>query len=318
MAESARQRFGDLDRVSNQTVISVTNRWTLEAASFNGLRALRPMTAGTGRRAVGAPPDAGFDAFAEPEAQTPDNVFGRVRGRRCVTAANLAAADSWHAVIVFDEPDPLVFDADDVVDYLSTGLEWVRRVHAHDPSAVHPLLFWNANHRAGASLAHGHAQAIARSDPPLARVEAQRAAAERYRTEHAADYFRELTGAHAAVGLLTDLGECAVATHLTPIKEREVMVVGSDLDEAFFGAVGRVLVAFRDRLGVEAFNLAVYGPPIGRARSAGWEGFPAVARLVDRGTAEMRTSDFAGMELYGQSVVSSDPFEVAATLRQAL
>ena len=235
-----------------------------------------------------------------------------------MTAANLAAADAWHAVIVFEEPEPLIFDAADVVDYLSTGLEWVRRAHAHDPSAVHPFLFWNANHRAGASLMHGHAQAIARSGHPLARVEAQRGAAERYRAERATDYFHTLTEAHASVGLLTAVGECGVAAHLTPIKEREVFVIGPELNEAFFGAVGQVLVAFRDRFEVQAFNLAVYGPPIGRADSTRWEGFPAVARLVDRGAADMRSSDFAGMELYGQSVVSSDPFEVAAVLRQAL
>ncbi len=314
MAEPVRRQFGDLEKILNQTVVSVTNRWTLEATSFNGLRALRPMPTRASRDTV----QSETDPFRDPEAYTPDNVLGRVRGRRCATAANLAAADAWHAVVVFDEPDSLVFDADDVVDYLSTGLEWGRRAHAHDSTAVHPSLFWNANPRAGASIRHGHAQVIMRSDPPLARIETQRAAAERYWTECGKDYFHDLAATHASLGLLMAVGESSVAPHLTPIKEREVLVVGPELNEAFFETVGRTLVAFRDQFEVQAFNLAVFGPPITGPNLAGWERFPAVARLVDRGTAETRSSDFAGMELYGQSVVSSDPFEVAAVLGQAL
>jgi hypothetical protein len=40
--------------------------------------------------------------------------------------------------------------------------------------------------------------------------------------------------------------------------------------------------------------------------------------MVDRGRNDARSSDFAGMELYGQSVVSADPFDVARTLIMAL
>ena len=257
----------------------------------------------------------GDDPFADPEERTPDNVIGRVRGRRSVTAVNVAASDAWHGVIIFDEPDPLAFDAEDVVDYLSTGLEWARRAHAHDPRAVHPFLFWNGNPRAGASLTHGHAQVIVRSDAPMARTEVQRSAAARYRShQHRSSYFDDVMDTHESVGLASTLGTNRVAAHLTPTKERELLMIGTGLDEDFFRSVGRVLVSFRDALNVRSFNLAVFAPPLDEDERTGWESFPAVARMVDRGRDDARSSDFAGMELYGQSVVSADPFEVARTL----
>jgi galactose-1-phosphate uridylyltransferase len=263
-------------------------------------------------------PDAKDDPLADPLALTPDNAVGRVRGRRCITAANVAMSDAWHALVVFDEPDPLRFDADDVEDYLSTAFEWARRVHAHDPQALHPFVFWNATWRAGASLAHGHLQVLLARGAPYARVEALRRAAEGYRAEQDGSYFEGVAEVHRTLGLDVETGSAAAAfAHLTPIREREVVLFGRLLDAQFFQAVGRALVAFRDGLGAESFNVAVYGPPL-RQMASGWEGFPAVARIVDRGRLSAQTSDVAGMELFGQGIVTADPFDVAAELRTAL
>jgi len=40
-----------------------------------------------------------------------------------------------------------------------------------------------------------------------------------------------------------------------------------------------------------------------------------LARIVDRGDLGNRVTDFGGMELYAQSVIGTDPFFVARTLR---
>ena len=40
--------------------------------------------------------------------------------------------------------------------------------------------------------------------------------------------------------------------------------------------------------------------------------------MVDRGDPMNRTADFGAMELYASSVVSSDPFRVAAALRECV
>jgi hypothetical protein len=69
-------------------------------------------------------------------------------------------------------------------------------------------------------------------------------------------------------------------------------------------------------LGVRAFNVAIFGPPLpGDPRADEWAGFPLVARFVDRGNPLAPTSDIAGLELFGSSVIASDPFDVARSLR---
>ncbi|MBM2826991.1 MAG: hypothetical protein HW403_1055, partial [Dehalococcoidia bacterium] len=46
-----------------------------------------------------------------------------------------------------------------------------------------------------------------------------------------------------------------------------------------------------------------------------WRGFPTIVRIVDRGDPSVRTSDMGAMELYACPVVSWDPFQVAAVLK---
>jgi hypothetical protein len=111
---------------------------------------------------------------------------------------------------------------------------------------------------------------------------------------------------------------------LTPIKERELWVVGQpgmdELHAAFTSMVARVAVAYRDALGVRAFNLALQRPPLDPDRAArdGWQSLPPLVRIVDRGDPDSRSSDIGAMELYAASVVGSDPFEVAEQLRAAM
>ena len=73
-------------------------------------------------------------------------------------------------------------------------------------------------------------------------------------------------------------------------------------------------MAYRDRLGVRSFNLALWRPPLG-PQTAGWEEFPTMVRLVDRGDPFIRPSDIGAMELYGTPIVGSDPYDVIAALR---
>lgn len=74
-------------------------------------------------------------------------------------------------------------------------------------------------------------------------------------------------------------------------------------------AAGCTLACFRDRLGVQSFNVAMYMPPLAEA-DEDWSGFPILVRLVDRGDPVNRTGDIGAMELYAASVVGTDPFFV--------
>ncbi|HEX6474498.1 MAG TPA: hypothetical protein VF114_05365, partial [Candidatus Limnocylindria bacterium] len=111
---------------------------------------------------------------------------------------------------------------------------------------------------------------------------------------------------------------------LTPVKEQELLVIGQPgMDErepAFAAAVADALLAYRDLLGVRAFDLALHRAPIDEGRTAGdgWAVMPPVVHLVDRGDPDRMSSDIGAMELYAAPVVGADPFAVATALREGL
>ena len=102
---------------------------------------------------------------------------------------------------------------------------------------------------------------------------------------------------------------------LTPIKEREVVIVGRPgADETTLAdAIAKTVQIYR-AAGVVAYNMAVYLPPLS-PDGEDWRRFPPIARLVDRGDPANRTSDIGAMELYAASVIASDPFRLADALR---
>jgi hypothetical protein len=235
-----------------------------------------------------------------------------------ITGANAALADEHHAVIVFDAHDPLGFDAELVADVLRTGRAWAERARELDSGSVNYLPIWNCLWRAGGSITHGHAQALLGSGPHYAGIERLRRDVAAYADAHGGDLVEELVAVHRSVGLAIDAADgVTVVANLTPVKERELLVVGTagmeETDERFADALGRTLVAYRDRIGVRSFNLAVWRPPLGPP--AGWELVPPIARIVDRGDPFQRPSDIGAMELYGTPIVGSDPYELIDALR---
>ena len=306
------ETFGAVGAVRKQTVIKVANLASGEGTLFAPLRARRPVDGSVHSSDLATEIAATEgDPFCAPETGTPAHPFGRVRGIRMVTGANAAAADAHHAVIVFDAHDPLDFDAELVADLFTTGRAWAERVRETDPGAANYLLIWNCLWRAGGSIIHGHAQALVGAGPHYARPERFRRDAEAYRTAHGNDLVRDLVALHHDLGLAVDpAGDVTILAHLTPIKERELLVVGTpgmdERDPAFADAVARALLAYRDRIGVRSFNLALWrGPLDGR-----WGDFPPIVRLVDRGDLFQRPSDIGAMELYGTPIVGSDPYEL--------
>ena len=307
--------FGSVEAVLEQTVIKVSNRATGEATLFAPLRARRPIDGAVTsdlRTEIAATVN---DPFCDPESGTPAHEYGRVRGRRMITGANAAAADGHHAVLVFDEHDPLAFDAGLVADLFETGRAWAERAHRSDPAATNYLLIWNCLWRAGGSIVHGHAQALLGSGAHYERVERFRRHADAYHAAHGTNLAADLAALHADLGLAAGHPVATLAS-LTPVKEREVIVIGQpgmdERDRAFTDAVALALAGLRDRLGVRSFNLALWRPPL--ASLEGWAEFPPLVRIVDRGDPFQRPSDIGAMELYGTPIVGSDPYEVIGAL----
>jgi hypothetical protein len=317
--------FGSVDAVREQTIVRVQNRWTLEGTLFSPLRGRRPIDQLAEDLLAHEVTVTQEDPFCSPESQTPADTWGRVRGAHAITGANAAKYDGHHGVIVFDRHDPLAFDEASVVDLLDTGRAWAERSRRTDPDASRYLLIWNCGRRAGGSIIHGHAQVLLGRGAHYARIERLRRDAVAYRETTGSRYLADLVAAHRDLGLAIDLpGDVAVLASLTPIKERELMIVGApgtdERDTGFAGAVARTIVAYRDVLGVRAFNLALQRPPIDRELAAanGWEELGPVVHVVDRGNPAVHSSDIGSMELFAASVVGHDPFEVVASLRPAL
>jgi hypothetical protein len=307
--------FGSVESVRQQRIVKITNRITLEGALFNDLRARRPVEApSTQADLEQIISDGTGGPFCHPETGTPADVFGRIRGRCTTTASNIAKYDGWHAVIILDEHHPLRLTAEHVADCIETGQKWAQMAYQADPLARYPFFIWNCLWRSGASILHGHAQMTLTRGMHYAKVEGWRRAALRYEAECGANYFDDLIAASSALGLVATLGTATIFPSLTPFKERETLIIGPYLDADIKLALYRVLQVFVEQLGVQSFNIALYQPPLADT-PVGWNGFPFIFRILDRGDLQSKTSDVGAMELFGQSVITTDPFRVAEALQ---
>ena len=306
--------FGSIEAVSEQRIVRITNLITMDGAFFNELRSKRPVVTEKPEELEELIAEDLGGPFCRPLEGTPEDVFGRIRGRHSTTASNVAKFDGWSGVVVFDEHDPLTFTRDRIADYIETGLAWAHRAHEVDEEAKYPFFLWNCLWRAGASIVHGHAQMILGRDMHYAKVEHLRRAALGYRGATGRDYFDDLYRVHASLGLAVEMDGTRVMAYLAPVKEKEALLIADVVDDDLKNAIYRVLDCYVRGLGVSSFNVVICMPPIGPVEED-WSGFPVIARVLDRGDPMNRTVDMAAMELYASSVVSSDPFRVVDALR---
>ncbi|MDY6834290.1 MAG: hypothetical protein SVY53_05750 [Chloroflexota bacterium] len=312
------KQFGNLDNVFTQTIVKITNQVTLDGALFNKLRASRPIRSSTPCKI--ASPDCDNiwdDPLRDPLTTTPKDTFGRVEGKYCITASNIAKYDGLHGVISFRDYDPLQFDRDKVIDYIQVGWKWAKRAYSTDPSAKYFLFIWNCQWKAGASLEHGHAQVMLTHGMHYAKIEGLRRNAVWYRRRYNTNYFDDLFHIHSKVGCGMEKEGVRIISSLTPIKDKEILLFSQSLDLSLMERIYEVLNAYRQCMGVRAFNLALITSPFGEVEED-WQDFPVLVRIVDRGDPMSRASDMGTMELYAASVVASDPMKVSRILWQSL
>jgi hypothetical protein len=133
------------------------------------------------------------------------------------------------------------------------------------------------------------------------------------------NYFVDVYKIHELLGLGFKTNKVKIMAYLTPLKEKEVLIIAENIEDLRV-VIPKVLECFYHRLGVRSFNLALICSPsaifreIDEKEIKRWEGFPIMARIVDRGDPNNRTTDFGSMELYAASVISSDPYIVVREL----
>ncbi len=325
MRQWVEKRFGSIETAAAQVIIKITNIVTGEGALFNNLRAVRPLGGSFSEQELEEriEDEKSRCCFCRATEATPADPFGRIRGRFCLTAGNLAKFDGYHGLVIFNEHHPLRFGRDMVEDYFTVAGRWFARVREDmrgEPPG-YPLAVWNCLWQAGSSIVHGHMQLSVTRGMHYPRVEYLRRAAEKYRQRYGSNYFEELYAVHRALGLAFNYAGVRVMACLTPVKEKEVWMLApaapDDSPASLSAAIYSVLNSFITGLRVNSFNLAVYMPPAGATKES-WKGFPFLARLVDRGNALSRTADIGSMELFAASVVAGDPFGVAGFLAEHL
>ncbi len=310
------RQFGSVEAVENQTIVRITNKITGEESIYNSIRALRPCDTRQKETVSIDSLDSCTDGFARPLEMTPGDTFGRIKGKHCVTASNIAKCEELHGVVIFDEFNPLKWGREEIADYFDTARCWAEKAHARYPQNKYFFFCWNCLWRSGASINHGHAQMTLSKGRAFSHIERLRRAALGYRRRYHSSYFDDLFKVHESLGLAVDRGGVRVLAYLTPVKSNEIIIVADNTSTAFTDAIFESLSLYRDRLGTTSFNLAAVTPPLDKTRE-NWQGFPVMAWMVDRGRLEFRSSDIGSLELFAASSVASDPFKLASLLKES-
>jgi hypothetical protein len=309
-----RQQFGDIDAVRNQTIVRVVNRVTYEGALYNPLRGRRPLQM---RPQSGAQTAASEeDIFATPLTHTASDGFGRVRGAHGVTTSNISRWDGQCAVTIFDDPDPRNVTREHMRDYFRIAMSWARLARTQEPEARYFVWMWNGGLKAGASIPHAHAQMALGRGMHYAKIEQLRAAACAYGAQHGANYFDDWLAAHRDLGLVFQAATLPAFCNLAAVRNKDIAIIGTAIDDALADAAADVLRALIDRGGTGAFNVVLQAPPLFPGAPEDWNGFPVIARICDRGAPAMVSSDIGALDLYAHSTVPTDPFGLAGMMAE--
>ena len=306
--------FGNHKEVEEQTIIKVLDKNIYEAALYNELRAKRPMQAEEKdsfeeilKQSKGGP-------FSNPLKMTPADTFGRIKGKHCITASNVAKYDGMHGLIIFKKHNPLDFTEKEVQDYFKTALKWFDKAHSKNPKAVYPFLLWNVLWRAAASIIHGHMQVVLGEGFHYADAENDKKSMNDYRERYNRDFFIDLYKVHKKLELGFEKKGIKILTHLVPREDKEVTILSKKLDRACVNAIYKVIKCLTNDFGVMSYNLGIVFPPLNNEPE--WEDFPVITRIVDRGKLSNKTTDIGGMEIYDMgNVILTDPYKVIEKIK---
>ncbi|MBU2443378.1 MAG: hypothetical protein KKF95_04865, partial [Nanoarchaeota archaeon] len=138
MREWTLKTFGDVKSVEKQKIIRIDNNVMFETALFNELRTKRPIDMKTTEDVEKIIKEKIGDPFCKPLTATPKDSFGRIKGKKCITASNIAKYDAMHGLVIFNEHNPLKFSLEDIKDYIDTTDKWIKKAHKENPDRKFP------------------------------------------------------------------------------------------------------------------------------------------------------------------------------------
>lgn len=305
-----------IKRIETQKVIKTYNKWAGSGSLFNSLRAARPGMKEEEKADIRKKVDEYIKSteegceFCNPEKYTPQDVFGRIKGKYGITGANIAKYDAWSSVIFFKRHNPLEFSLEELSDHIDTGFKWFKKVYNYDKRFKYPFFLWNCLQKAGASQVHSHAQILMTDNIHYAKPQFLRKISRQYMQLNGKNYFRDLYEAHKALELVLD-DDVEGFANITPIKEKEFIIISRDdpsKSENIKETIYKILRCYIDELGVTSFNMVISCPAFGESS------FPYLIQIVDRGSIFKTTVDTGAMEFYGSSVISDDPYSIIKTV----
>lgn len=322
------------EKFRNQTLLRIINPYLLKSTSFNTSRAQRN---GDSNKLSDEDRDfienqiQGSKPFNDVEANTPIPSFleERIYGEHCKGCTNLSKFADVHDIVVFNEPNPLKFNYEQLENYIKVAFQMldlskeakIKKEGLNKNEIFYNSIGWNSLWKAGSSIPWGHLQTLlygGDSFPPISTF-SKIQAFKNYRRNHKSNLFNDIYEIHKGLDLGFSHENTDIFASLTPIKEKEIIMhTHYQNEEERKGLViplYRALKSLIEDFSVNSFNVLVSQFPLrelGISNSSMY-----TTRIVDRGNISTRTGDIAFSELLNEeSVVASDPFEVIEKVRQ--
>ena len=310
--------FHSIDNVKKQEFLRITDKVTYEGAIFNELRTMRPVVGDIDTGSIfEAIENARNGPFSHPLTGTPEDTFGRIKGKYSISASNIAKYDGLHGLVISNSHDPLLISRKRVRDYLQVAKKWYLKAHKVRPKAIYPLYTWSCLWKAGASVIHGHSQIVLAEDQAYAKVEQLRYLSLKYQERYKSNYFDDVYKIHKDLGLGFERDGIRLMVKLTPIKEKEIMILSDAADDKLADVISDALTTLKEKSGVYSFNISIVLKPLIKTPEV-WDHLPIITRIVDRGRLTEKTADVSAMEFYGQSIIASNPYDVFNNLKTSM
>ncbi len=305
-----KKKYGSLKKFKEQKIVRITNKITFEGSLFNELRTRIPQIKEDEKEELALIKKSEGGIFCNPLENTTESIFGRIKGKKSITAANIAAYDTNHSLVIFKEHDPLKVSEEEFIDGMKTAMKWIKKAHKEDKKAEYPFIMWNCLWKSGSSIIHPHLQVLLTKEEHYGRIEFYNEISKVYKEMFNKNYWDQVWEIHKKLGLGKRIcrNKIKIMASMTPAKEKEVIILSNEMNEELMKAIHKVIRAYKKKLGVTSYNMGIYLPPINNRKD--WE-LPIIARLVDRGSIAKKTADIGSMEMFtGQTIIASDPYKV--------
>ena len=255
---------------------------------------------------------------------------GRIFGKHCYTASNIAKYCKHHGLIIPYEHSPFnALRRGLLQDYIYTSLIWLNSMHTNMKpyEYIYPHIFLDMGPKASASQEHTHFQLILTKQRYLGKIEKERQAVHQYSiTNTNRNYWEDLISLHLYLGLgviyrnqtkidktlyknVTN-DDAIIISHVAPIKDKEIIIISNNpFSTSFSFAMEKAIDALFES-GTTALSMMMVLDPLNNKLSKHSTQPGAIVKIIDRGNILDNRSDTGSMEYYGSNNIINDPYEL--------